>query len=48
MIYFLRIDIPDIILGPDAVYDIFHGFEGSDHGVVNIVIPVLAVAADAV
>jgi len=48
VIYLLRIDIPDIILGLDTVYDIFHGFEGSDHGVVNIVIPVLAVAADTV
>ena len=48
MIHFLCIDIPDIILILNTVYDILDGLKRSDHRVVDIVIAVLAVSADAI
>lgn len=44
----LRVDVPYIIFGLDAVYDVLHGLEGGDHGVVDIVVAVLAVTSDTV
>ena len=45
MILLLGIYIPDIILIRDSVYDIFDGFKGSHHGVINVVVSVLSVTS---
>ena len=48
MIFFFRIDAPDVVLRLDAVYDILDGLKGSDHGMIDIVVAVLSVTSDAV
>ena len=48
VILFLRIYAPDILLVFSAAQDVVHGLEGSGHGVIHIVVSVLAVSADAV
>ena len=47
-IFLIRIDIPDIASVLHAVQDIMHGFKRGNHGMVDVVITVLAVTADTV
>lgn len=48
MVCLLGVHVPDIILGSNTIDDILHGLEGGHHGVINIVVAVLAVASHAV
>lgn len=48
MVFFLCIDIPDIVLILFATQDILDGFKGRTHGMVYIVIAVLTVTSHTV
>ena len=48
MVFLICVYIPDIVLALDAVKNIFYGFKGRHHGVVDIVVAVLPISADAV
>ena len=48
LVVFVGVDVPDVLLVRKALLDVAHGLEGRHHGVVHVVVAVLAVAADAV
>ena len=48
MIFLLGIDTPDVIFVLNTIYDILHSLKRGDHGMVDIVIAVLAVTSDTV
>ena len=48
LIVFVGVDVPDILFVGKMLLDVAHGLEGRHHGVVHVVVAVLAVAADAV
>ena len=48
VVLFFRVDIPDCRFIMAVTQDAFYGFEGCHHGMIKIVIAVLAVTPDAV
>ena len=48
LIVFVGVDIPDILFVGKVFPDVAHSLEGRHHGMVHVVVAVLAVAADAV
>jgi hypothetical protein len=46
MVLLLGIDGPDVVLGPDVPCDVVRGGHGRKHGMIHVVVPVHAVAAD--
>ena len=48
MIFFFRIDVPDVGAVADTVYDVVYDLERGAHRMVDIVVTVLTVSADTV
>ena len=48
MIFFFRIDVPDVGAVADTVYDVVYDLERGAHRVVDVVVTVLTVSADTV
>lgn len=48
LVVFVSVDVPDVLFVGKVLLDVAHGLEGCHHGVVHVVVAVLAVAADAV
>ena len=48
MVGVFGVDVPDVLLVETTIADVADGFHGGEHGVVHVVVAVLAVASQAV